>query len=278
MEIATNSNLIKESKQLHLSTRTSAGTLKNGDKRSCVEYFIPNFIQHDDSIEFIQYSVQSAIIPVSFFNINDNHNTLVVTANSITNTYQFENGNYSSSLFITQFKSLLGATYNITLDSTTNKFTITNTTYDFTFESTTTIDYIMGFSGQVSSSSKTLTMPRVCNFLALPRVNIRCGFLASGVVATNQTTSSDNDIMISVPNNAVPNGQIVYTDGNNSFNIFKGDRLDTFTICLTDDDGDYIDFNGVSSFFTLQFDIFRKYLIKPEKFRNIVDKVNTLLQ
>jgi len=60
-------------------------------------------------------------------------------------------------------------------------------------------------------------------------------------------------------------------------NIFRGDKLDTFTLCLTDDEGDYIDFNGVSSYFTLQFDIFRRYLRKPDKFNNIVNKVNSIL-
>jgi hypothetical protein len=277
MEIATNNNLIKESKQLHLSTQSNAGTLKNGDKRSCIEYYVPNFINHDDSIEYIQYSVQSAIIPVSFYTINDNHNSLVVTANSITNTYVFPNGNYNATLFIAQFKTLLGATYNITLDSATSRFTITNTTYDFTLGAATTIDYIMGFSGNISSSSLTLTMPRVCNFLSLPRINIRCGYLANGVVSSNSTSTIDNDLILSVPNNAVPNGQIVYTDGNNTVNIFRGDKLDTFLVCFTDDEGDYIDFNGVSSYFTLQFDIFRKYLVKPDRFSNIVNKVNAIL-
>jgi hypothetical protein len=277
MEIAVNNNLIKESKQLHLSTRTSAGTLKNGDKRSCIEYYVPNFIQHDESVEYIQYSIQSAIIPVSFFNINSDHNTLVILANSVTTKYVFPNGNYNTTLFITKFKSLLGATYNITINTTTNLFTITNTTFDFTILAETTIDYIMGFSGNISSTSRTLTMPRVCNFLSLPRINIRCGFLANGTIASSSLSTTDNDVMISVPNNSVPNGQIVYTDSNASMNIFRGDKLDTFTVCITDDDGDYIDFNGVSSFFTLQFDIFRKYLVKPDKFSKIVDKVNAIL-
>jgi hypothetical protein len=277
MEIATNGNLIKESKQLHLSTQSNAGTLKNGDKRSCIEYYVPNFIQHDDSIEYIQYSVQSAIIPVSFYTINDNHNSLVVTVSSVTTTYTFPNGNYNATLFIAQFKTLLGATFNITLDSATSKFTITNTTNEFTLGSATTIDYIMGFSGNISSSGLTLTMPRVCNFLSLPRINIRCGYLANGVVSSNSTSTIDNDVILSVPNNAVPNGQIVYTDGNNSVNIFRGDRLDTFLVCITDDEGDYIDFNGVSSYFTFQFDIFRRYLMKPDRFSNIVNKVNAIL-
>jgi len=277
MEIATNNNLIKESKQLHLSTQSNAGTLKNGDKRSCIEYYIPNFIQHDDSIEYIQYSVQSAIIPVSFYTINDNHNSLVVTVSSVTTTYTFPNGNYNATLFIAQFKTLLGATFDITLDSATSRFTITNTTSDFTLGANTTIDYIMGFSGNITSSAFTLTMPRVCNFLSLPRINIRCGYLANGVVSSNSISTIDNDVILSVPNNAVPNGQIVYTDGNNSVNIFRGDRLDTFLVCFTDDDGLYIDFNGVSSYFTLQFDIYRKYLVKPDKFSNIVNKVTSIL-
>jgi len=277
MEIATNNNLIKESKQLHLSTQSNAGTLKNGDKRSCIEYYIPNFIQHDDSIEYIQYSVQSAIIPVSFYTINDNHNSLVVTVSSVTTTYTFPNGNYNATLFIAQFKTLLGATFDITLDSATSRFTITNNTSDFTLGANTTIDYIMGFSGNITSSAFTLTMPRVCNFLSLPRINIRCGYLANGVVSSNSISTIDNDVILSVPNNAVPNGQIVYTDGNNSVNVFRGDRLDTFLVCFTDDDGLYIDFNGVSSYFTLQFDIYRKYLVKPDKFSNIVNKVTSIL-
>jgi len=277
MEIATNNNLIKESKQLHLSTQSNAGTLKNGDKRSCIEYYIPNFIQHDDSIEYIQYSVQSAIIPVSFYTINDNHNSLVVTVSSVTTTYTFPNGNYNATLFIAQFKTLLGITFDITLDSATSRFTITNTTNNFTLGANTTIDYIMGFSGNITSSGLTLTMPRVCNFLSLPRINIRCGYLANGVVSSNSISTIDNDVILSVPNNAVPNGQIVYTDGNNSVNVFRGDRLDTFLVCFTDDDGLYIDFNGVSSYFTLQFDIYRKYLVKPDKFSNIVNKVTSIL-
>jgi hypothetical protein len=277
MEIATNNNLIKESKQLHLSTQASSGNLKNGEKRSCIEYYVPNFIQHDDSIEYIQYSVQSAIIPVSFYTINDNHNSLVVTVSSVTTTYTFPNGNYNATLFIAQFKTLLGATFNITLDSATSKFTITNTTNNFTLGAATTIDYILGFSGDITSSALTLTMPRVCNFLSLPRINIRCGYLANGVVSSNSTSTIDNDVILSVPNNAVPNGQIVYTDGNNSVNIFRGDKLDTFLVCFTDDEGLYIDFNGVSSYFTLQFDIFRRYLMKPDRFSNIVNKVNAIL-
>lgn len=277
MEIATNGNLIKESKQLHLSTQSEAGRLINGEKRSCIEYYVPNFIIHDDSIEYIQYSVQSAIIPVSFYTINDNHNRLVVTVSSVTTTHTFPNGNYNATLFIAQFKTLLGATFNITLDSATSKFTITNTTDNFTLGAATTIDYILGFSGNVTSSSLSLTMPRVCNFLSLPRINIRCGLLSSGVVASLTTTLIDNDIILSVPNNTVPNGQIVYTDGNNSVNIFRGDKLDTFILGFTDDEGDYIDFNGVSSYLTLQFDIFRRYLRKPDKFSNIVNKVNSIL-
>lgn len=279
MEIATNNNLIKESKQLHLSTRTSAGTIKNGSYRSVIEYCVPAFIAHDDSVEYIQFSVQSAIIPVSFYNINNEHNSLVITLTSTgeTSTYIFPNGNYNSSLFMTKFKALVGVTFNITLNTTTSIFTITNTTSNFTLQSSSTIDFIVGFSGNITSTGLSLTMPRVCNFLALPRINLRCGYLANGVVATNGDNSTDNDIILSIPNNSFPNGQIVYTDGNSSMNIFKGDRLDTFTISLTNDDGEYIDFNGVSSFFTFQFDIFRKYLIKADKFRNIVDRVNSQL-
>jgi hypothetical protein len=137
------------------------------------------------------------------------------------------------------------------------------------------MDYILGFSGNVTTSTGTLSMPRVCNFLSLPRINIRCGCLSNSVLATDSKSTVQNDIILSVSNNSVPNGQIVFENAGKIKSVFRCDRLDTFLLSITDDDGNLIDFNGVSSFFTFQFDIFRKYLNKPEKFQEIVKMVNS---
>jgi hypothetical protein len=44
---------------------------------------------------------------------------------------------------------------------------------------------------------------------------------------------------------------------------------------LTNDDGALIDFNGISSFFVFQFDIFRRHVPKPPSLRDIVNYVGS---
>lgn len=266
--------LIKETKQVHLSTTSGAGKILNADVnyKSQIEFNIPNLIRKDDTIEYIMFSVPYAIVPVSFYTINDTNNTLVVLENSVTTTYTFlPYGNYNANQFITIFKTLLPSRFNITLDAVSSRFTITNTTYNFTLLSSSTIDYIMGFSGNNASSLLTLTLPRVCNFLALPRINMRCNVLANSTMAGSQQT---NDLVITIPNNSKPNGEIVYNNSSGIQMLFQQEILNTFVVSLTNDIGQLINFNGVSSFWVFQFDIYRKKIDKPLPFYNILANVN----
>ena len=89
--------------------------------------------------------------------------------------------------------------------------------------------------------------------------------------------SSSNDVIITIPNNSKPNGQIYYQNQSNAKLLFRQHELSRFIISLTDDDGNLLNFNGVSSFFTLQFDIYRKYLPKLPSFSNIISSVNKTL-
>ena len=243
---------IQDTKLLFLSTRSSAGTLLNGTKRSLIQYNIPNFLVVDDSIDYIQFNVSSAVIPVSFYTINDINNTLNILENGNTYSYVFPNGNYNASYFITTFLSILPARWGITLNPITSVFTITNSLYStFSILGTTTMDYILGFSGNITSTNNSLTMPRCCNFLSIPRINIRCGSLANSALSTTSSANIKNDVLLSINNNGVPNGQIVFENNNKIKSIFKGDRLDSFIVSITDDDGNLIDFNGISSFLLL---------------------------
>ena len=137
------------------------------------------------------------------------------------------------------------------------------------------MDYILGFSGTVTSSiapNATLVMPRTCNFLPLPRVILRCGELANSSMVGNNKAS---DIILSVPNNSKQNGQIYYQNQTQAKMLYKGDFLNRFVVSLTDDAGNLINFNGVSSFFVFQFDIYRAHQPKPPLFYNLVNYVNS---
>ena len=69
----------------------------------------------------------------------------------------------------------------------------------------------MGFSDNLTSALVgdiySLTLPRCCNFLPLPRVTFRCPELANTTMIGGSRAS---DVIITIPNNARPNGQIYY--------------------------------------------------------------------
>ena len=269
-------DLVLETKLFNLSTRGSSGNVLNADYKSLIEYDIPNMIDRDESVEYIQFSIPYAVIPVSFYIINNTNCQLDVNYNGSNKSYLFPYGNYNANYFISQFLNLLGTAngWNITLNSINCVFTITNSLYPFTLLGTSTIDSIMGFSTNLSSTFTTtnvLTMSRVCNFLPLPRVTVRCSELANSTMVGSNTSS---DVLITIPNNSKPNGQIYYQNQTQAKMLFRHHHLSRFVISFTDDDGNLLNFNGVSSFFVLQFDIFRKFIPKPPRFSNIVEMVN----
>jgi hypothetical protein len=82
------------------------------------------------------------------------------------------------------------------------------------------------------------------------------------------------DIIVTIPNNVGLNGQIYYLNQSASYLLFRHHNLSHFIISITDDDGNLLNFNGLSCYFTFQFDIYRKHALKPPRFSNIIEYVN----
>lgn len=274
--------LIKETKQVHLSTTSGAGRIINQDTnfKSQIEFNIPNLIRKEDDIEFIMFSVPYAVIPVSFYTINENNNLLDYLYNGNLFQIEFPQGNYNANQFISTFaiQKTAGQTLTLTLDPVTSRFSVTNTSGTITLKGTSTCDFIMGFSDDVvgtlvvnTVSTYKAVCPRCCNFLALPRINMRCNVLANSTMAGSQQT---NDLVITIPNNSKPNGQIVYNNSSGIQMLFQQEILNSFVVSLTNDIGQLINFNGISSFWVFQFDIYRKKINKPQSFYNVLANVN----
>ena len=271
-ELVRPENQIVDTKQFHLSTRGDAGTVLNGDYKSQIVFSIPDAIVVDDSIDYIHFSIPYVVIPNSFYIINETNCHLYVLQSGVTTAYMFPMGNYTAQSFMIQFRALLPTTFSISLGQNNNQFTITHSTTTFSFTSQSTIDQIMGFSGNTAAVGLTLTCPRVCNFLPLPRICIRCANLANSFITA---TTDGNDVILSVPNTAKLNGQIIYNNNSNMKTLFKLDKLNSFLVSITNDDGIPINFNGISSFFVFQFDIYRRSLAKPLPFNKLVSLIQS---
>ena len=175
--------------------------------------------------------------------------------------WDFPYGNYGVSSFMSTFSSLVSG-YTISFNSVTNKFSISNASYAFTILGTSTIDYIMGFNENISSSVvggiNTATLPRVCNYLPNASFQICTigGVLYNGVVLDKNGGTYGN-VLCSVPNVSTNNTQLVYNGTSEEFQL-QGLNQSFIELAILDNNGDYIDFNGIASFFALKIKVYRK--------------------
>jgi hypothetical protein len=252
-----------ETKMLYLSTKSSSGTLLNGDMKSHVVYDLRSYINFDGdrSVKKITVSMPYALLVNSNYIINQNNSRLSILVGATQTDYDFPYGNYGASSFMTVFSNIVSG-YSISLDQVTNKFTISNPINAFTILGTSTIDYIMGFSDNVVSTLVSginkATMPRVCNYLPNASFQICTigGVLYNGVVLGSGGNSYGN-VLCSIPNVSTNNTQLVYNGTAEEFQL-QGLNQSYLELAIFDNNGDYIDFNGIASFFSLKIKVYRQ--------------------
>lgn len=273
--------LIKDSKVVHISTQTTSSILLNGDYKSKVSYDVRGYLnfEGDDSIEYITLQMPYAVMCNSNYIVNQYNNTFVVEdylGPTIT-AYTIPQGNYNSTSLITYLYTILTKAngWTITANTTTNIFTFSRPGAEFRFLKESTCDYILGFSGNVVSSGGVLVMPRNFNFLPIPRYIVHCNILNDGIILGENSKIAGSDILASIPNVARPNGQIIYENNASEF-LVKNLNFGIITVSITDDNNRLINFNGISSYFVLKFNIFRRSIKKPMRFESLVEHINKI--
>jgi hypothetical protein len=249
----------------------SAVVKYNGSKNSRLQFNIPNMIHMTPNITDIWFSVNSAVIPASFYNINSTDNRIRIGST----TYTIAAGNYNITELITAINTqtntavLVSVAYN----SITNKTTITNNggTSQVITLSLSPLLWILGFARTSTITLTTLTSstgPNCVNLLTVPRIFIR----SSAIDAGNYSDETESqDVLAVIPNTACINGVIHYTNFNGIKHLVETQNLSNFDIFISDDERNEIDFNGVPVFFTISITI-RKEVIKPPTFDKLFNK------
>jgi hypothetical protein len=279
-------HIIKDTKIIYLSTQSSSGILLNGDWKSQVSYDLKNYLdfENDDTIDYYTVSMPYACIPNSNYVISEINNNISIafpsTSSNFT-TFTMPVGNYTYTTFISTFKSVISG-MSIVLNQLTKKFSI-GYADQFVISSQSSLSSVMGFSQTLTAQygyNQTLgttcyyiDLPRCLNLLPIPRFYIRCDSINNGVVlsSTGVTTS---DVLMSVPNVSKQNSQIIYENNMDEF-VVKNFISNIITISITDEIGNLINFNGLSSYFCLRFNIYRKAIQKPLKFDKLLQSINT---
>ena len=273
----SNLNIVCETKVYNLSSNENSCTPLNGDAKSFMQFNIPALLGSvDDSIAAVYFSIPYAVVPNSFYNVNSTNNVLYVQDILIgtLTTYTFPVANYGAGSFITVFRNVMGANnFDITASATTGKFTITSKAANVAFLGNSPIAYVMGFGDDlILPLNQAVQLPRVVNFSALERVCLRCSELGAESFVGKRYC---NDVLISMPNNSKPFGTIFFVNSQKTQFQLRNWDLQSFYIKITDDDGHLLDMNGIDSYFTLQFDIYRRWdFSPPTRFHSILLEVN----
>ena len=267
---------------LYLSTKSTQCTQLNGDMKSRVMFDLKSYLDYegDDTIQSMTLSMPYAIICNSNYQINQYNNLLNFSLNGTNYSVSFEYGNYSSDYFMQQFISLVPAGFSISLDPITVKFTITHSLYQFIFYGTSTCDYIMGFNTDLISTTTspyTATAPRVCNFLPNPvfRICIENNNLYNGQVLGSFGNPQYSNVLASIPNVTKQNTQIVYQNFSDEFTISPSGQTQLF-LSILDDNGNLVDFNGISSYYQLRIRLYRKIKKSLNKFNHLLSGATNL--
>ena len=115
-------------------------------------------------------------------------------------------------------------------------------------------------------------MPRCLNLLPIPRFFLRCDAINNGIVISSSGVTT-SDVLMSVPNVSKQNSQIIYENNMDEF-LVKTFISNIITISITDENGNLINFNGISSYFVLRFNIYRKAIRKPLQFEKLIQSLN----
>jgi hypothetical protein len=233
----------------------------NGNYNSNLFFNIPNIVDESPDISHLEVSLDSATIPVSWYLINDLTNTLTYIYNSTPFTLTLTNGNYNGSTMITELTNKFddnGLVVVITLSQVTGLllFKFANAISPVNFIYNTGLMRILGFTQSTSGVAIVPQLPM--NLLGIQKINICSGNLAS-ISSFSSSAALSNSVIQSIPIDVPSFHQITYLDKANHFGRMKSRFLSNIDIQLLDENGKFLEMNGIS--FTLSFviRIFRKY-------------------
>ena len=235
-------------RQINLSA--NHGIVPSGDTTfSAVQFEFQNVLPTDLLYEH-QIAVDNAQIPVSFYNVNSNNNTLTVSLNGgATSDITISEANYSTTTLATELVSkLIAAGFPspiVSLDQSTGKFTFTISAGYFTFHGATSTCYgVIGFIGtnDYTSAAQTLSSVVPVNLLGPLKLRISTSLNVHSITSGGGSKSLLVEIPVSAPNF----GLILYNNIGHIWSELNQDNIDSFSILIQDDNGTAIDFNNQS--------------------------------
>ena len=251
---------ISESFQIYLHS-AYADSYNNGTLNSNCTFILPTI--EIDSQYHIHLSVQSASIPVSYYNINNNNNYIYyITYSGAIGTIRqiyIPIGNYTITQLVTTLNSVL-PTISVTYNSQTNKMQLT-TTQDSFLISYDPINIVLkstslalfGLSNANHYSASKIINSDICCNLSPIRMYCICSNLKTGNM--NLCSPLHQNVLCQIPIDVNRYGIVNYVNTNNFKSNLYTNTISNITIMIHDQDSNPIDLNGCNWSMALQLDV-----------------------
>lgn len=236
----------------------------NGQANSRLLFSVPNFINTTNNIQATFFSIQSAVIPASFYNINSNNNLIYINDQQ----YGFIPGNYNVTQMLTMMNANLPTGYYFEYNSIKNTMQLFAPVLEWSIQPTKSTCYrLIGWNNTDNftfSMRDQYASPNVVNLLTTPRIFIR----SSQIDCNNYDDENvSSDVLGVIPNTACLNGVIHYVNYNGVSHLVEKDVV-TFDLQITDDEKQLIDFRGVPIYITFAIKTLRE-VVKPPTFQDM---------
>lgn len=214
----------------------------------------------------VMVSLTDLECPYSFYNIDENNNTLVIETATNTLEIVIPPSNYDVDSIVT-FLNLtlannavyLGTLIVVTFSFSSNKFTFTSDTLDFNIVEGTTIDYELGLGNlPVSSTSLFLTTPNTCNFAGTPYIQINTDLGIRNLDNRGQSFG----VLARIPVRTEPSQYIFHQATENIYFLLDDRKIESIRIQLVDFKGNELKLNG--AYFSLTLALTFQYQRSPK--------------
>ena len=246
----------------------------NGEYNSNLFFNIPNIVDENPLISYIEVALEDATIPVSWYLINDDSNFLNYTYNSFNFSIVLTNGNYNGTTIINELTNKFddnGLTVVITLSQVTGLllFKFANAISNVNFIYNTGLMKILGFT---QTTQGVVIVPQLpMNLLGIQKINICSGNLAT-ISSFSSSSLLSNQIIQSIPVDMPAFHQITYINKDSHYGRMKNRYLNNIDIQLFDEFGRYIEMNGIEFTLTFIIRIYRKYNVTHDLIKQIKSK------
>lgn len=220
----------------------------NDTMLSSVFFPIPNLLKPSRDIVRTYVSCQNAVIPVSFYIINETNRKIQLKDKDGHNTtnIQITMGNYTASSLIQELTSQINAVFVHHVSISFNKLT-GKLTFNFADivsiqgGGATTMWNIIGTNNQ-TIQGQSIVMPYPLSLLGIKKLQIRSNALDISSFDSQTGTATNTLATISV--NQAYFGLISYVPTYETKYLLSTDQLDGIDISITDENNQLINFNG----------------------------------